>query len=70
MAKNQEERKYVLVFRSGKRRDVTGEEGRYWVCGKTRFRKGSPEILRVEEKAAKKPEGAAEKKKERKKEEA
>lgn len=39
--------KYV-VLAWGEKREITGEEGKYWLCGDTRIRKLSESILRVE----------------------
>lgn len=49
MAKKKEKKeRTVLVFFDGTRREVTGEEGRYWECGKVRYRKANPGIAGVE----------------------
>lgn len=29
----------VLVLKSGIAKEITGEEGKYWICGEERFRK-------------------------------
>ena len=39
----------VLVMKSGERLAITGEEGKYWLCGEQRFRKLSASVLAVEE---------------------
>lgn len=39
----------VLVMKSGEKFAITGEDGRYWYCGETRFRKSNEGILTVEE---------------------
>lgn len=50
-----------LILRTGEKLTVTEEVGRYYVCGKRRFRKSNPDIAAVEEKTA---ESADEKRKE------
>ena len=39
----------ILVMKSGERLAITGEEGKYWLCGEQRFRKLSASVLTVEE---------------------
>lgn len=39
----------VLVMKNGEKFTITGEDGRYWYCGETRFRKSNEDILTVEE---------------------
>lgn len=41
--------KCMVVFHDGSKRDITGEDGKYWLTGDTRIRKLSKQILRVEE---------------------
>lgn len=46
----------MLVLRSGQRFAITGETGRYYICGNTQFRKASPQIAKLERiKRRKKP---------------
>ena len=47
------EMKRTLWMKNGKKHDVIGETGRYWLCKGTQFRKGSPEIEKIAEKPAK-----------------
>lgn len=54
--KTAQKEKY-LIFSDGSEAAVTGENGKYFLCGKTQYRRSNPNILRVEErKAAKKEE--------------
>lgn len=39
----------VLVMDNGKTYRITGERGKYYLCGRTQFRKGNPHIVRTEE---------------------
>lgn len=39
----------ILVMINGDRHTVTGEQGKYWICGDTGFRKLSKQIASVEE---------------------
>jgi len=39
--------KKVLVMENGSRFDVTDENGKYYICGETQFRKMNPQILKV-----------------------
>ena len=39
----------ILVMINGDRHTVTGEQGKYWLCGDTGFRKLSKQIASVEE---------------------
>lgn len=49
MAKKKAKTKKVFVLSNGDRYDVTGETGKYYVCGDTQFRKlgGRGEIVEV-----------------------
>lgn len=38
----------VLVFGDGSEVPVTGEQGKFWICGERQFRKGNPKIVRIE----------------------
>ena len=38
-----------LVFVNGEKKRITGEEGKYWLCGDERYRKLSPTVSGVEE---------------------
>lgn len=58
--------KKVLVFRDGTEREITGETGKYWLCGDAKFRKLGSAILQVEERAGKQTEDAPEAKAEKK----
>ena len=40
------EKRYV-IFKDGKKKAITGENGKYWICGKTQFRKASSEIAEI-----------------------
>ena len=42
------ESKRELVFADGTRVRVTGEKGKYWLCGEAQYRKGNPGIVGVE----------------------
>lgn len=44
-----EKGRLTLVTNSGKRYAVTGETGRYYICGKTQFRKSGPQIEKIEQ---------------------
>jgi len=50
------ETKKYLIFAGGSRAEVTGESGRYYICGGTRFRRGNPAIARVEVQVMPEPE--------------
>lgn len=39
----------ILVMINGDRHTITGEQGKYWTCGDTGFRKLSKQIASVEE---------------------
>lgn len=51
MASKKATKKYLYLTNS-ERYEVTGEDGKYFVCGKTAFRKSNPAIQRVEEEKA------------------
>lgn len=51
--KTAQKEKY-LIFSDGSEAAVTGENGKYFLCGNTQYRRGNPNILRVEERKAKK----------------
>lgn len=51
-----------LIFKDGSTKEITGDEGKYWICGEERFRKLGRMISEVQETAAKKK--SARKKKE------
>ena len=57
----------VLVFANGITKEITGDAGKYWLCGEERFRKAGKQFLEVREipepKAAPKPKKKAAKKK-------
>lgn len=40
---------YRVVFQDGSKRDITGEDGKYWLTGETKIRKLSDQIQRIEE---------------------
>ena len=40
--------RYLVVFRDGSKREITGEDGKYWLTGDTKIRKLSDLILRIE----------------------
>lgn len=51
----------VLVMTGGENLEITGEQGKYWLCGERKVRKLNRGILRVEEAKApaeEKPEAA------------
>lgn len=49
--------KRFLILRSGQRYAITGETGRYYICGRTQFRKSSRQIEKIERmKRRKKPQ--------------
>ena len=54
----------VLVFRDGREKPVTGEQGKYWLCGEERYRRLSPSISDVREENPTPKKKAAKKKKE------
>lgn len=41
--------KRILIFRDGSRKEITGEAGKYWLTGETRFRKLSKSIAELRE---------------------
>lgn len=41
----------MLVFKNGKERIITGEDGKFWICGDERFRKLGKQIAGVKEEA-------------------
>ena len=55
MAKKKARTIRFLVFPDGERREITGETGKYWLCGETQFRKARALEI-VEEKAEEKPD--------------
>jgi len=62
----------VLVFSSGATKEITGDAGKYWLCGEERFRKAGKQFLEVrdfpeEEKEPKKRTSPAKKKTAKKK---
>lgn len=50
----------ILVMINGDRLTITGEDGKYWLCSETRFRKLSKQIVSVEEVEVTDAEAAAE----------
>ena len=58
MAKN----KKVIVTTVGREYEITGENGRFWVCGNTQFRKASPMIAEIKTVKEQKEEKPAKKK--------
>lgn len=55
--------KKILLTKTGREYEITGDSGRFWVCGHTQFRKGSPmiaEIKTVKAKSTKKDEAKGE----------
>nr|DAK83890.1 MAG TPA: hypothetical protein [Caudoviricetes sp.] len=50
----------VLLLRSGEKVPVFAEDGRFYYCGRTRFRKTNADILKVEPVRASKEETDAE----------
>lgn len=56
----------VLVFANGITKEITGDAGKYWLCGEERFRKAGKQFMEVREipdtKAAPKPKKKAAKK--------
>ena len=56
----------IIVFKNGNTREITGEEGKYWLTGEDRVRKLSGSIAEVRDVAAPekpKKKAAAKKKK-------
>ena len=41
----------VLVMDNGAEHEITGEDGKYYLCGWSRFRRGNPHIVSVKEKS-------------------
>lgn len=39
----------VLVFSNGVTKEITGDAGKYWLCGEERFRKAGRQFLEVRE---------------------
>lgn len=39
----------LVVFQDGSKREITGEDGKYWLTGETRVRKLSDMIAGIEE---------------------
>lgn len=37
----------ILCFEDGTELAVTGQKGKYWICGETQFRKSNPAISGV-----------------------
>lgn len=37
----------VLVFSNGVTKEITGDAGKYWLCGEERFRKAGKQFLEV-----------------------
>ena len=62
-----ENEKRILVFRDGTTKTITDENGKYWICGKTQFRKSNPDIVEVKTEKAEEKKEPAKKKKETKK---
>lgn len=63
--------RYLIVFRDESKREITGEDGKYWLTGETKIRKLSDLILRIEEIPCEepKPKSAAKRSSKKKKEE-
>lgn len=59
----------ILVFKDGSTREITGEQGKYWLSGEERVRKLSGQIAEVREIEDGKPAGKPKKKSTRKKKE-
>ena len=53
----------VLVFKDGSTREITGEAGKYWLCGEERFRRLSDSVAEVREIEEPKKKAAKKKKK-------
>lgn len=51
--------KKILLTNTGREYEITGDNGRFWVCGHTQFRKGSTMIADI--KTVKEPDKAAKK---------
>jgi hypothetical protein len=51
----------VLYFSDGKKAEVTGENGKYWLTKKAQYRKSNPDIVDVKEESDNKPKKKAEK---------
>ena len=58
----------VLYFSDGKKAEVTGENGKFYLTKKAQFRKGNPDIVDVKEEPDKKKAEKAESKKDEEKE--
>ena len=39
----------VLVFANGITKEITGDAGKYWLCGEERFRKAGKQFVEVRE---------------------
>lgn len=39
----------VLVFSNGITKEITGDAGKYWLCGEERFRKAGKQFVEVRE---------------------
>lgn len=50
------EGKKTIILTNGQVFPVIGEKGNYWICKKTKFRKGNPHIAEIKVSALKKEE--------------
>ena len=53
MAVRKSKSRSILVFADGTTAEVTGETGKYYICGETRYRKANPRIVNVEKRQRK-----------------
>lgn len=42
-----EKKKMFLLFADGEKVEVTGETDKFWICGKTQYRKSNPRIVKT-----------------------
>ena len=50
------EKKRIIVFKDGTRKEIVGENGKYWLCKDTQLRKNNRDIAEVVEEKAEKAE--------------
>ena len=49
------EKKRIIVFKDGSKKEIIGESGKYWLCKDTQLRKNNSSIAEVVEEKIEKP---------------
>ena len=42
-----------LIFKDGTEKEITDENGKYWICGDTQYRKANPDIVKIKKESVK-----------------